>query len=771
MLKPSVRRLTGACLVFLASIFLTACILTSDQAIESNPKDPRAPEILDRIRALDLTPRALGQADAQAIGRSRSSSGAVYLGNNGAEAALNPNTAGAVPAGSGSGFDLNFENAPVASVAKVVIGDILGATYTIDPRVVGNVTLASGRPVAKSDVLFVLENALRMSNVALARDRTGYRLIPAGEALGSGGIDRAAMVQAGFGLSVLPLQFVSAPNMLKLLDGFGVRANTIRADATRNLLVIQGTGTERRSAMETAMNFDADWMRGQSIGIFRVKNSTPEPLISEIERIMDAGEGGLGSSMVKLTPISRMNSILVVSAKPEYLKTAGTWISRLDKSDTEATNLKVYQLRYGNARPVAALLNEVLTGRAGGGPNLDSASNQIAPGGGLSVSSSGTNPLAALSALPSSSNTSGGASSSGSPSGGAAASNGRAAAGAVDSTQAGAAAGGIFGANGRPSANVGFMPNVRITPDVTNNSILVYANAEAQHIVEMTLRQIDKPQLQVAIEATIAEVTLNDQLQYGVQFYLTSANVGAPTNTGSLVNTIGSAALSRVLPGFNALIGSEATPQVILNALHNITDVKVLSNPSLVVLNNEVATLQVGDQVPITTGNATVLTANNTVVNTISYLDTGIILRVKPRVSSNGNVVVEIEQEISNASSTTTLTPTISQRKVKSSISVASGQTVLLAGLISENQNKTRQGIPLLDQIPSLGDAFANTNITKMRTELILFIRPSVIKDAVDAHFIAEELRAKLGGRLIGTSIPMPVIGSPKSSNFNEFAN
>jgi len=159
------------------------------------------------------------------------------------------------------------------------------------------------------------------------------------------------------------------------------------------------------------------------------------------------------------------------------------------------------------------------------------------------------------------------------------------------------------------------------------------------------------------------------------------------------------------------------------------------------------------------------------VVNTISYLDTGIILRVKPRVSSNGNVVVEIEQEISNASSTTTLTPTISQRKVKSSISVASGQTVLLAGLISENQNKTRQGIPLLDQIPSLGDAFGNTNITKMRTELILFIRPSVIKDAVDAHFVAEELRAKLGGRLIGTSIPQPVFGSPKSSNFNESAN
>ena len=281
---------------------------------------------------------------------------------------------------------------------------------------------------------------------------------------------------------------------------------------------------------------------------------------------------------------------------------------------------------------------------------------------------------------------------------------------------------------------------------------------------ERALRQIDRPQLQVAFDATIAEVTLNDSPTYGVQFFLKSSNVGAPPDTGSAVSTLSTAAntatgalLGRVLPGFNLLIGSEASPQAVIDALHTVTDVKILSNPSLVVVDNGVATLQVGDQVPITTGTATVLSANNAVVNTINYQNTGIILRVIPRVSANNTVRLDVEQEISSvsaASAAGTLTPTISERKVKSTLTVADGQTVLLAGLISENQSKTRNGIPVLDQLPGLlGDAFSHQNKTSARTELIIFIRPQIIRDSVDAHLVAEELRAKLKAR-VGTVTP-----------------
>jgi general secretion pathway protein D len=333
----------------------------------------------------------------------------------------------------------------------------------------------------------------------------------------------------------------------------------------------------------------------------------------------------------------------------------------------------------------------------------------------------------------------------------------------------------LGGGGARPPG--GILPNVRITADVTNNAVLVYADQESQRIVEQTIRQIDRPQRQIAIEATIAEVTLNDQLNYGVQFFLASQK-GSISNTisgvsssgttaiepaSNAVNAAAGALLGRVLPGFNFLIGSENSPRVILDALHGVTNVKVLSNPSLVVLDNQTATLQVGDQVPFSTGTATVLTANNTVVNTIDYKNTGIILRVLPRANSNGNVVLDIEQEISNvAAGAPTLTPTISQRRVKSSIAVTSGQTVLLAGLISETENKQRQGIPLLDSLPGVGDAFSHQTNARARTELILFIRPTVIKDSVDASVIAEEMRTKMNSQLVGTSNPVVVLPAPK---------
>ena len=765
--------LTGTLVLFLSSILLTACIVTADQSIESDPKDPRAQDIADKIRSLDLLPRQTTDAGATALKRGGDRQAAIYLSDG------TPAPGGALTerdgAGSGSGYDLNFENAPVATVAKVVLGDVLGVGYTIDPRVQGTVTLASVRPIARADALYVLENALRLSNVAMVRDRSGgYRLLPANEA-GAGALDRAGSAEAGQGISVVPLRYVSAQTVFRLLDAFGVKATTIRPDAGRNTLIITGSGSDRAAAIDTITSFDADWMRGQSVGIFPVRNSSPEPVIAEIEKIMDSGDGGLSQSMIKFQPIGRLNSILVVSQKPEYLKRAGVWIARLDKSDTEGLNLKSYPLRYGNSKQVVALLTEMLLGGGhGAGAALDNASSQVSPGAGLSVSSSGGGAVAALSGLPPSSGVSGAVptASVSMPLNARPAPAAGAPQGAQDYPAAAAPLGG-----GRTSGGSAILQNVRITADVTNNAVLVYASLESQRVVEQTIRQIDRPQRQIAIEATIAEVTLNDQLNYGVQFFLASQKGSisntisgvSPSNTGiepasNAVNAAAGALLGRVLPGFNFLIGSENSPRVILDALHGITNVKVLSNPSLVVLDNQAATLQVGDQVPFSTGTATVLTANNTVVNTIDYKNTGIILRVLPRANANGNIVLDIEQEISNvaAGSAQSLTPTISQRRVKSSIAVASGQTVLLAGLISETESKNRQGIPLLDSIPGVGDAFSHQNTARARTELILFIRPTVLKDAVDAHVIAEEMRSKMNSRLVGTSNPVVVLPAPQ---------
>jgi general secretion pathway protein D len=328
--------------------------------------------------------------------------------------------------------------------------------------------------------------------------------------------------------------------------------------------------------------------------------------------------------------------------------------------------------------------------------------------------------------------------------------------------------GGMMGMGGTGGAGGGgnqpLLEGVRITSDASSNSLLIYASNENYQLILRTLGQLDRPQLQVAIDATVAEVKLNDTLSYGVQFFLQNSKLGllnttstaAPTAPGVSATGVATAAtsfLSQTFPGFNFLVGSQSQPNVIINALHSITDVKVLSNPSLVVTDNQVATLMVGDDVPISTGSANVLTSQNTVVNTIDYRSTGIILRVVPRVSANGNVRLDIEQEISqvsNSGSSTAqnLTPTISQRKVKSSISVATGQTVLLAGLIQEQKETDHAGIPLLDQVPGFGNVVGNTGHNITRTELIIFIRPQVIRDSLDASYVAEELRTKLKGTL-----------------------
>jgi len=726
--------------------------------------DQRKPEVTDSVRNIDLLPRFPQRADqgdrqkSAADGKAQVYPGEIISPIEGAQ----PQPAAAP---TGQGYELNFENAPIASVAKTVLGDILQTGYTIDPRVQGTISLASGRPVPRSDLLFVFESALRMSGVALVKDTSGYRLIPVSDAVAAGNLDtEAARVEAGYGISVVPLQYVSASTLIKLLDSFATKPGTVRVDAARNILLVQGSGAERRTAIETALSFDVDWMRGQSVGIFPIQNSNPEPIIAELEKIMDSKEGGFSQDIVKFQPIARRNAILAVTSKPAMLRTVETWIRRLDVADTTRVGVHVYRVKYGEARQLARVLSDIF---GGGSSGLETPSSQVAPGGGLTKTSSNADRLPGLSTTSGQSSMTSGGSRGDSRFGGSSSTlgGGTGGAGALPGGGAGGfdARGGSTGGGQQPA-----LEGVKIAADVSTNSLLVYASTENYRIIEQTMRQLDVPQAQVGIEATIAEVTLNDNLSYGVQFYIQSKNLGMAPDKGSasniptsppgqpsaVVNGVATALLNRAFPGFNFLIGPEAQPNMILDALHAVTDVKILSNPSLVVIDNQVATLLVGDDIPVSTGTGNVLNSatgtNNTIINSIDYRSTGIILRVIPRVSPNGNVRLDIEQEISQATNGTaaSLTPTVSQRKVKSSVAVANGQTVLLAGLIQERNELDRGGIPVLDQIPKIGDFFSHQNKTTVRTELIIFIRPQVIRDAVDAHYVAEEFRTKLRGTI-----------------------
>ena len=205
---------------------------------------------------------------------------------------------------------------PIVTVAKVVLGDILGVGYTIDPRVQGTVNLVSVRPVAKSDIIFVLENALRLSGVVLVRDTAGYRLSPLGDAVGGGRVDAAgASPEPGYGVSVVPLQYVSAQTLLKLMDSFATKAGAVRADTTRNLFLFRAPVPNAAPPSTPRSSFDVDWMRGQSVGIFPISSGSPAPIIAELEKIVDSGENGLSQNVIKFQPVVRLNAVMVVTSE------------------------------------------------------------------------------------------------------------------------------------------------------------------------------------------------------------------------------------------------------------------------------------------------------------------------------------------------------------------------------------------------------------------------------------------------------------------------
>jgi general secretion pathway protein D len=542
------------------------------------------------------------------------------------------------------------------------------------------------------------------------------------------------------------------------------RPGAIHVDQGRNLLLIQGTTSEREAAIDVISTFDDEWLRNQSVGVYPLKATSPETMIGELERVFQTEDGGPGQGIIRFQPITRMNAVMVVTKNPDLLKQMTQWVQRLDRSDPSGTIVRTYRLKYGNAAQVAKILNQIFTSQHSG--TDDSPTNQLAPGATTaesrldSLDKSGTQVASAAGSTGGSAPQ--GLGSTSSPQQG------------FSNHPVGSDFNGFSGHNNNnnnsdadplhTTSSGGALPkgvfqNVRITPDTINNTVLVYSNQEDYRVIERALRDFDRPRLQVSIEATVAEVTLTNELTYGVQYFLAGKSVGLVSAASAVAQTAAPAAvpaLSPVTPGFNLLLGNAANPSVILNALSTITSVKVLSSPSIVALDNEPALLEVGDQVPISTGSATILTGANTpVVNTIELHNTGVILKVLPHVNANGSVQLEVDQEISNVvnsttgaastnTATTTLTPTISERRIHSTVAVQSGQTVLLGGLISDSDQKTQAGVPGLSEIKFLGALFGNTDNTKQRSEIIIFIKPQLIRNSVDARAVTEEFRERL---------------------------
>ena len=292
-------------------------------------------------------------------------------------------------------------------------------------------------------------------------------------------------------------------------------------------------------------------------------------------------------------------------------------------------------------------------------------------------------------------------------------------------------------------ANGGATDQLRIVSDVRNNALIIYANPKEYELIDQAMQRLDVVPLQVLIEATIAEVTLNNQLQYGLQWFFNSGD------SSFAFSTLASGAVSSVFPGFNYVLNATSA-KVVLSALTQITQVKVVSSPELLVLDNGTAHLEVGDQVPIVTQSAvSVISPGAPVVNSVDYRDTGVILNITPRVSSSGLVLLDIDQEVSDVVKTESSTidsPTIQQRRIQSSVAVNTGETIALGGLIKDHSENSVTGVPVLSNIPILGNLFKTTNNEHDRTELLVLLSPKVIKNTSDARLATSELRQRLKG-------------------------
>lgn len=282
--------------------------------------------------------------------------------------------------------------------------------------------------------------------------------------------------------------------------------------------------------------------------------------------------------------------------------------------------------------------------------------------------------------------------------------------------------------------------NMTISADETNNAIIVFGTPRDYAIVDEALRKLDVRPYQVLIEAAITEVTLTDNLRYGVEWNFRSGDTSF-----SLGN---SATPTPSFPGFSFFYSNKDNISGTLNALEKRANIKVISAPKLLVLNNQTAALQVGDQVPITTQSASNLdSANDRIVNSVEYRDTGVILKVTPRVNASGLVLLDIAQEVSDVNENQTSgidSPTISTRRISTSIAVQDGQVIALGGMFRNAKSYGKNGIPLLSRIPVLGALFGTNTDTENRTELLVILKPHVLRTADDGRAVTEELRAKL---------------------------
>jgi general secretion pathway protein D len=643
-----------------------------------------------------------------------------------------------VPASAGGQADvtLNFSGADIRDVINAVLGETLKLNYVIDPEVSGPVTFNVSRPISRDEVLSTLEAVLNSRGATMVQSDGIIRVMPmrkdgkanAAPPFGVGPPGAAA----GQRTEVFPLRFVGATDVQRVLEKVLPAGQPIAADDKHHLVMVQGTPSELQLAEDTVKVFDIDQLSGMSIALVPLRNAEPTALVDELRNIFAATRKEADSDAIRFMAVARLNAVMVISRTGRYLDDARTWIARLDRvQDLTARRVYVYNLQYAKATQIGEKLQGLLTNlniqfKAPAAPAGDTGLAPAAPGfeGPAKPLPPPTLPNADTGPPP-----------------------------APAPPQAAPVAGADSLAN-QPQSDTA----VRIEADDAHNALLISANARDYELIRQVLAGIDVPPLQVLIEVTVAEVVLNDNLNYGVEYFINSGK------TNTLLTTSNTATIAPVVPGFNlSWVAGNFAPKAVLDLLSNVTQTKVISTPRLLVLSNETARLQVGDVVPIITQSAaSTVTSTPLVLNNVTYKETGVVLEVTPRINSGGYVTMDLNQSVSTVVNTTTSqidSPTFQQRRLNSTVSVKTGETILLGGLIQQTDSRQSQGIPFLHDLPGVGPLFGSHTNGAGRTELIMLMTPHVISNEADSRSltakIEQEFRTVLdSSRLAAPRVP-----------------
>ncbi|MDD2987859.1 MAG: type II secretion system secretin GspD [Zoogloea sp.] len=644
---------------------------------------------------------------------------------------------------SGKEVSLRFEQAPATDVVHAILGDLLKVPYSIHQPISGTITLHTQRPMPRDQLLSVLESALRASGLVMMSDSAGVVHVGKPDSFKDSvpPLGKLAALQSGQGLVVVPLKYVGASEMADILKPVTRPDSIVRVDSVRNLLILMGSRQQVEGWLDIVDTFDVDVLKGMSVGLFPLQNVSVKELESALRAILSGTSSVSGAAapasraaaspsaaaisplapaevqalpamgplggVVRLMAIDRLNALLVVTPRAHYLETVKEWVEKLDRPRDGETErqLFVYPVQNGTAQHMASLLNALFGG--GGQGQAANANSGIAPG--LATGALGTQGVGGSSAQAFAS-----------------------------------AASANTGQQGAVISQVNLGSQVKVVADEFNNSLIIFAPRVDYRKIESALRRLDQAPNQVLIEASILEVTLTDALKYGLQWYFQDSLRSGWSGAGQLTSS-SSGTIAVASPGFSYSITNPlGNIRAVLNALAEKSLLKVLSSPSIMVLDNHTAAIQVGDQQPIRSGET--VTTGGVITSSIQYKDTGVMLSVTPSVNAGGSVAMTVKQTVTDVGSVDSATGQRSflQRQISSRVAVRSGETVVLGGLIRDNKTNGRQGVPLLSSIPYLGSLFSTTTESTTRQELLVMITPRVMQSDDDIREVSDEMRQRM---------------------------